>query len=39
MPYTVTNEDVISWMFMADKDRDGKVYLRDFQDVLLDSLV
>lgn len=30
MPYKVTNDDVKSWMLMADKDRDGKVYLKHF---------
>ncbi|CAD8048640.1 unnamed protein product [Paramecium sonneborni] len=39
MPYQITQQDAQSWMFMADKDKDGRVKLEDFHQVLLDSLV
>ncbi|CAK55788.1 unnamed protein product (macronuclear) [Paramecium tetraurelia] len=39
MPYSITEQDAKSWMLMADKDKDGKVRLQDFHQVLLDSLV
>ncbi|CAD8043686.1 unnamed protein product [Paramecium primaurelia] len=39
MPYQITEQDAKSWMLMADKDKDGKVRLQDFHQVLLDSLV
>ncbi|CAD8052032.1 unnamed protein product [Paramecium sonneborni] len=39
MPYQITEQDAKSWMLMADKDKDGRVRLQDFHQVLLDSLV
>ncbi|CAD8140305.1 unnamed protein product [Paramecium octaurelia] len=33
-----TREDVEMWMEMADQDRDGKVYLIDYEDLVLKSL-
>ncbi|CAD8146004.1 unnamed protein product [Paramecium pentaurelia] len=33
-----TNEDVEMWMEMADEDRDGKVYLIDYEALVLKSL-
>lgn len=33
-----TNEDVEMWMEMTDLDRDGKVYLTDYEAFVLMSL-
>jgi Ca2+-binding EF-hand superfamily protein len=33
-----TQEDVELWMEMADLDKDGKVYLSDYEDLILRSL-
>lgn len=33
-----TNEDVTMWMEMADLDGDGKVYLVDYEALVLKSL-
>lgn len=38
MTIDVTKGDVDSWMEMADIDRDGKVFLIDYEDVVLRSL-
>lgn len=36
--YTVTNDDVKSYMRMVDKDGDGKVTLDEFEEIVLVSL-
>lgn len=33
-----TQEDVELWMEMADEDRDGKVYLKDYEALVIRSL-
>ena len=38
MEYDPTEEDVELWMDMADTDKDGKVYLTDYENLVLNSL-
>ncbi|KAM3137374.1 hypothetical protein pb186bvf_010554 [Paramecium bursaria] len=39
MEFHLTQNDIYSWMKMADKDNDGRMSITDFQDTILDGFI